>query len=139
MARKKKKQKEDIFIYILLLSTLSVLSVVLNMYKLYIISFDILIIPIIIYFVNYLSKKFEFKETLNACLISTLMIVLYLFLFYNLENRIINIIEVFKYIFIYFLLVYLNLITNKYIKNNYLKILLNIVLVVIYFVLHYFL
>lgn len=139
MAKKKTKQKEDIFIYILLLSTLSVLSVVLNMYKLFIISFDILIIPIIIYLINYLFKKFDYKETLNACIISTSIIVVYLFLVYNLENRLIDIIEVFKYIVIYFLLVYLNLIINKNIKHEYLKISLSITSIIAYFILHYFL
>ena len=115
---KRKKKKEDPFIYVLILSLLVVLSLVLSFYKVYSVSFGTLIVPLIIYITNYIYNNYDYKETLNSCLISILMVVLYLFLLYNLEDRIINILEVLKYLIIYSIVAFFPLIINKYKKNT---------------------
>ncbi len=132
--RKKKKKQEDSFIYLLLLSILTVFSVVLSFYDIFRISLGIIVIPIIMYLINYIYKNYDHKETVNICLISISMMVVYLFLLYNLENRVIDILEVFKYIFIYFIFMFANIILNKKIKNtSYLKT--SILPIIIYLVL----
>lgn len=134
MSRKKKKKQEDSFIYLLLLSIIVVLSTVLSLFNIYL---SVLVIPIIIYLINYIYRNYDYKETLSICLISISMIIVYLFLLYNLENRVIDILEVIKYSFIYFIVMFINIIINKYIKNtSYLKTSISYILpMIIYLVL----
>lgn len=116
--KKKKNKEDDIFNYILLSSIFSTLLVTLSFYKINILRLDIVFFPIIIYLTNYNFKKCGFKTTFNSLLISISMIVMYLFLLYNLENRLINILEVFKYSLIYFISIFINLLINKNKKNT---------------------
>lgn len=134
MSKKKKKKQEDSFIYLLLLSIIVVLSTVLSLFNIYL---SVLVIPIIIYLINYIYRNYDYKETLSICLISISMIIVYLFLLYNLENRVIDILEVIKYSFIYFIVMFINIIINKYIKNtSYLKTSISYILpMIIYLVL----
>ena len=115
MSKKKKTKKEDSFIYILLLSVVSVLFVALDNY---ISLLGIIVLPFILFIINYIYKNYGYKESIKSLSISILIIISYLLLMYNLENRVINFIEVLKISFKYFIVVFLYVLMCKIKKNE---------------------
>ena len=79
--RKKKKEEyyNDCWLYILLLTTLTILLESLKKYMFHIsgvrISFSIILLPLVYLIVNYISKKYDYKKAVAAIAISGVMSV----------------------------------------------------------------
>ena len=80
----KKKLYDDSWMYILLLTTLIILTESIKGYTFkllgYDISFSIILIPLIFIISNFITKKYSHKKTIFAISISTLCLILYLFI-----------------------------------------------------------
>lgn len=80
----KKKLYDDSWMYILLLTTLIILTESIKGYTFSIlgcnISFSIILIPLIYIISNFITKKYNHKKTIYAISISTLCLVAYLFI-----------------------------------------------------------
>lgn len=93
MTRKKemKMQYSDSWIYILILSTLVILAESLKTYMFKInnisLTFSIFLLPFAYFITNYVIKKFGHKEALKAVIISTLTLVVYVFIMSIAVNR----------------------------------------------------
>ena len=79
-----KKLYDDSWMYILLLTTLIILTESIKGYSFnllgYGISFSILLIPLIFIISNFITKKYKYKKTISAICISTLCLIGFLFI-----------------------------------------------------------
>lgn len=80
----KKKLYDDSWMFILLLTTLVILIESLKGYEFFIknysISFSILLIPLTFLIANFLTKKYNYKKTLTAIGISSLCVIIFIFI-----------------------------------------------------------
>lgn len=87
-----KLQYSDGWIYILVLSTLVILMESLKTYMFKIngisLTYSVFLLPLAYFIVNYIIKKFGHKEGVKAVIISTVVLVLYVFLMTMAVNKV---------------------------------------------------
>ena len=119
---KKEQFNDDAFWLTMLLSVTSVLLTLLNSYEFIIfnqhLAFSLIVIPIVVFINNYITKKHGFKNSLISIIISTLMIVSFLLLIENLTNQKADMIEIFGYSISYFTGIFVNLLVFYYISTK---------------------
>ena len=80
----KKQLYDDSWMYILLLSTLVILTESIKKYSITIlnvpITLSIVLIPLTLIITNYLTKKYDYRKTIFAIIISTLSLIGFLFI-----------------------------------------------------------
>lgn len=122
-SKKKKNIKNDSFILAMLLSTVSILAVALKDYSFHLgdlqITFAVFAIPIILFISNYITKKYGFKTSLQAILVSSLIIVAFIILIKDLVNQRIILLEVVGHFVSYFVSLFINLSIYYYILINF--------------------
>lgn len=122
-SKKKKSIKNDSFILAMLLSTVSILAVALKDYSFHLgdlqITFAVFAIPIILFISNYITKKYGFKTSLQAILVSSLIIVAFIILIKDLVNQRIILLEVVGHFVSYFVSLFINLSIYYYILINF--------------------
>lgn len=124
--KKKEKQKQqisnEVFMFSMLLAVICILKTALNSYTFNIfnssISFSIFLVPIIIYISNYITKKYGFKNSLYSIVISTLMVIAFIILIYDLSNQPIVFSNLVYNFISYFVSLFINLATYYYILTN---------------------
>lgn len=123
--RKKKKEieKNDSFLFSMLLATISVLAVALKDYNFSLgdfeISFAVFVIPIVFFMSNIITKKFGFKISLQSILISSLILVAFVLLIKDLVNQKIMAVEIFGNFISYFVSLIINLSIYYYILIHF--------------------
>ena len=115
---KKEIVKNDSLIFAFLLAVFCILTESLKTYAVFKISFSVLVVPIVIFISDYITKKYGFMDSLKAILISGLIIVAFVILIKDLTNQTINFTEVFGPFITYFFAMILNLIIYYYIVYN---------------------
>lgn len=123
--RKTKRKEEfgnDAFMLTMLLAVTCILATSLKAYEFTLFSctltFSILVLPIIIFISNYITKKHGFNNSLYSIIISTLMVVAFLLLIENLTNQKADILEIFGYFVSCFVSLFINLSIYYYILIN---------------------
>lgn len=120
---KKEQIKNDSFMFVMLLATMSILAVALRDYYFNIksisITFSIFVIPFILFISNYITKKYGFKISLQGIFISALIIVTFLVLMKDLTNQQVILLELLGYFFSYFISMFINLAIYYYIILNF--------------------
>lgn len=123
--RKKNRKEEfsnDAFMLTMLLAVTCVLATSLKAYSFtlfnHTLTFSLLILPIIIFISNYITKKQGFKNSLYSIVISTLMIIAFLLLIENLTNQKAEALEILGYSLSYFVSLFINLSIYYYILIN---------------------
>lgn len=124
--RKKKidieRYNNDIFMLSMLLSVTCVLAVALKTYQFTLfgnnLTFSLFVVPFIIFISNYITKKYGFKNSLFSICVSSLMIVAFLLLIYDLTNREAIISEMFGLTITYFGSLFINLLIYYYVIFN---------------------
>lgn len=128
MEKKKKKKKKnlepnDSFLLAMLLSTISILAVSLKDYNFTLlnteVTFSVFVVPIVLFVSNYITKKHGFKTALQSILMSSLIIIAFLFLIKDLVNQEIVLIEVIGHFVSYFICLFINLSIYYYILINF--------------------
>lgn len=116
------RKNNDYFMFTMLLSVICVLAVTLKDYSFTLfnttLTVSLLIVPIIIFVSNYITKKYGFKHSLLAIVISSLMIVAFLLLMENLLNQAANISKILGCAGSYFISFVVNLAIYYYIILN---------------------
>lgn len=116
------KYNNDVFMFSILLSVICILAVSLKSYQFTVLGntlpFSLFVVPFIIFISNYITKKFGFKNSLFSICISSLMIIAFLLLIYNLTNREASIFEMFGLTVTYFGSLFVNLLIYYYVIFN---------------------
>ncbi len=124
--RKKKLSKKEInneFLLIaFLLATTSILATALNSYHFpfmgFNISFAVILLPVIIFVSNYITKKFGFKDSFKSIIISSLIIVAFIILIDDIVGKQIDLLQLFGQVLGYFVSMFLNLFIYYYVISN---------------------
>lgn len=118
----KEKESNEVFMFSILLSVICILKTALNSYTFTLfnssISFSIVLVPIIIFISNYITKKYGFKNSLNSIIISTLMVIAFIILIYDLENQPIVFLNLVNNFISYFVSLFINLSIYYYILTT---------------------
>lgn len=121
--KNKSKIKNDSFLFSMLLATISILAITLKDYHFplgnFDMSFAIFVMPIVFFVSNIMTKKFGFKTSLQAILISSLMIVAFVILIKDLVNQKIIAVEIFGNFISYFVSLFINLSIYYYILIHF--------------------
>lgn len=116
------KYNNDVFMFSILLSVICILAVSLKSYQFTVLGntlpFSLFVVPFIIFISNYITKKFGFKNSLFSICISSLIIIAFLLLIYNLTNREASIFEMFGLTVTYFGSLFVNLLIYYYVIFN---------------------
>lgn len=116
------KYNNDVFMFSILLSVICILAVSLKSYQFTVLGntlpFSLFVVPFIIFISNYITKKFGFKNSLFSICVSSLMIIAFLLLIYNLTNREASIFEMFGLTVTYFGSLFVNLLIYYYVIFN---------------------
>ncbi len=119
---KKEQFNNDTFMFSMLLSVTCMLLVALKPYHFTLFShsltFSLLIIPIVIFISNYITKKYNFQNSFMSIIISTLMMIAFLLLVTNLTNKPVKLIEILGDPICYFISMFINLAIYYYILTN---------------------
>ncbi len=116
------KYNNDVFMFSILLSVICILAVSLKSYQFTVLGntlpFSLFVVPFIIFISNYITKKFGFKNSLFSICVSSLIIIAFLLLIYNLTNREASIFEMFGLTVTYFGSLFVNLLIYYYVIFN---------------------
>lgn len=120
--KKKEEFSNDSFMLTMLLTVTCLLLTSLKAYQFTLfdqtLTFSVLILPIVIFISNYITKKEGFKNSLYSIIISSLMVVAFLLLIENLTNQKANVLEIFGYSLSCFVSLFINLSIYYYILIN---------------------
>lgn len=120
--KKKEEFSNDSFMLTMLLTVTCLLLTSLKAYQFTLfdqtLTFSVLILPIVIFISNYITKKEGFKNSLYSVIISSLMVVAFLLLIENLTNQKANVLEIFGYSLSCFVSLFINLSIYYYILIN---------------------
>lgn len=120
--KKKEEFSNDAFMLSMLLAVTCVLATSLKAYEFtlfnHTLTFSLLVLPIIVFISNYITKKQGFKNSLYSIIISTLMIITFLLLIENLTNQKANVMEILGYSISCFVSLFINLAIYYYILIN---------------------
>lgn len=123
----KKKSKEqlmydDSWIYTLLLSTIVILGESLKNYSFNIVgielTYTVLLLPIMFFIVNYITKKYNYKKAISAICLSTVALVLFSYGISYALGRGLSIMDIAGETFAYFLSQLINLNIFIFMLNN---------------------
>lgn len=121
----RRQRENDAFMLSMLLSVTCLLATSLKLYQFTLfhqpLSFSLLIIPIVVFISNYITKKYGFKDSLNGIIISSLMLIAFLILIKDLTNQQIDFIELLENFVTYFISLFINLSIYYYIISNMLS------------------
>lgn len=119
---KNKKDYNDSWMFAMLLSVTCLLATSLKSYTFSLFSikvtFAVFVVPIIIFISNYITKKYGFKDSLKAILISALMMTAFLILIEDLTNRKLVFMEIIGPFITYFISLFINLAIYYYTLTN---------------------
>lgn len=122
-SKKNEIVQNDSLLFTMLLSTMSILAVALKDYTFSLgnmqITFSIFVMPLIIFISNYITKKYGFKVSLQAILISSLIIVAFIILIKDLVNQKMIMLEIIGHFISYFVSLFINLSIYYYILINF--------------------
>ena len=124
---KKKKKKveynDDLWMFAMLLSVICILAVTLNSYHFHLLntslSFSILVIPVVIFTSNYITKEYGFSDSLKSILIACLIIVAFSMLIKDLVNQKLVLFDILLPFIIYFVSLFINLAIYYYDLINF--------------------
>ena len=128
--KKKKTKKElikeeienDFLLFTFLLATASMMMIALQKYSfnigIYAIPFSVFVLPVLIFICNYITKKLGFKKALGSIMISSLILLAFLILIYDLVRREIDIIDLASNVLSYFICLFVNLLIYYYVITN---------------------
>lgn len=105
-----------------LLATIAILFTVLKSYTFKIlnldITFSVFVLPFILYTSNYITKKYGFKHSFRATIISTLIVIAYIVLMEDLIGKRLDFIEIGSHTVSYFTSIFVNSSVYYYIISN---------------------
>lgn len=124
--RKKKITEKEIenefLLFSFLLATISILATSLKSYTFPLfglnITFSIFVLPCILFTSNYINKKFGFKNSLKAIIISTLIIIAFIILIEDLIGKKLDFIEIGSQSISYFISLFVNSAIYYYVISN---------------------
>lgn len=92
MKKNKEKKENDLWIYVLLLTTLTILTESLKTYTFKVmgvnLTYALFLLPVAYFLINYIAKKFDYKKAIAAIAISGVIFTSYSFIMaYFLESN----------------------------------------------------
>ena len=117
-----KEIENEFLLFSFLLATISILATSLKSYTFPLfglnITFSIFVLPCILFTSNYINKKFGFKNSLKAIIISTLIIIAFIILIEDLIGKKLDFIEIGSQSISYFISLFVNSAIYYYVISN---------------------